>query len=128
MPKEIKIVRRERNSAKIFVGESEIVAAQEVAKPKDRVVLDGENISWREGCRSQKTVPKDPEFRSKKIKPGSTQQRIRSITPKEKKTKKTEAYVDGSYLSDSVDITEHADGIVDQEEREKYPEYYKHEP
>ena len=63
-----------------------------------------------------------------KTKPGLAQQRIRSSIPKEKKTKKMEAYVDGSYLSESADITEHADGKVDQEERERHPNYYKHEP
>lgn len=127
MSKEAIIIRKKGKPSEVSVGGIKILPTQEFAKPKDRVTLEKENIT--ETDESQSEINASEVFETKgRIKPGSTQQRNRSIIPKERKKGKMEAYVDGSYFADGVDFTEHAEGDVYNAEVAKNRKFYKPEP
>lgn len=126
MSKEVIIVRKKGKVSEVFVNEKKILPAKEFPKPNDQVVINKENIIGADEVRSKINVLETFETRERK-KTGSIQQRIRSTIPKEKKTKKMEAYAYGSYYPSGLDYTERAEGEIYRQDEEKNPEYYKSE-
>lgn len=129
MSKEVDIIRKNRKSAKIFVEGTEIVAAEEFAKPKDQDKQGEKNPSWREEYRSQERVSnKVPEIRKNKIKPGSTQESQHPISAKEIKTGKMTGDGGGSYDTDMQSFAKKAAGKEYQEEKDEFSNYHEPQP